>query len=115
MANEFVITMFDGKEPQIQYQGFHRDGDDWKLMQFTGLKDKNGKEIYEGDAFNCIYHRDGHQDHWYYVIFDNIHGAFDLQRVGPPCPQRQVHQGLIDVARSTNIGNIYDNPELIIK
>jgi uncharacterized phage protein (TIGR01671 family) len=83
------------------------------LMQFTGLKDKNGREIYEGDLVPCIYNRDGHTDHIYEVIWYEENAAFRLRRHGNACPQLQVIQEMYDAARNEVIGNIYENPSLL--
>ena len=72
------------------------------LMQYTGLKDKNGKEIYEGD------------------ILKNDHGVFDvLWNVSRACfSVREMHKSVgtglhvVDIF-SEIIGNIYENPELL--
>jgi len=75
--------------------------DDLILMQYTGLKDKNGKEIYEGDIFQR------HNGHTSEVAYDNYHACFGLKDKG------LTHLNGIDNSNGEIIGNIYENPELI--
>lgn len=71
------------------------------LMQYTGLKDKNGKEIYEGDILQLNSGRTGvvayHEERAGF-IFQDEYNEMLYQRTG-----------YIDEI----IGNIYENPELI--
>ena len=77
------------------------------LMQYTGLHDKNGKEIYEGDIVkhDGFYVGDGHYESGVDVVeFDD--GCY-LGGDGELNSYEIVNKG-IEV-----IGNIYENPELL--
>ena len=78
---------------------------DIELMQYTGLKDKNNKEIYESDI---LFESFG--ERYYKVIFEN--GSFRAEFNGD---FEEYSFDLIDVvAQSCEVaGNIYENPELI--
>lgn len=77
-------------------------GNDYELMQFTGLKDKNGKEIYEKDILKESAPR-GYKD---FVSFSN--GSFGMDNI-----ITSLSQHTIDGLGFEIIGNLYENPELL--
>lgn len=81
------------------------DDFDFKPMQYTGLKDKNGKEIYEGDIVRSI--RAGNKNaevKWYYHEC-----RFDAELGYEP---KDFYELAAD-DRIEIIGNIYENPDLL--
>ena len=85
---------------EVQEQGRWNPerGQFYKLMQFTGLYDKNGKEIYEGDIYKW-------RDEIGTITYDNA--CFN-------CTAGNGNNELYSMVDDIEIiGNIYENPELI--
>ncbi len=109
MRTMFTLNSFGNptmwtKIPSVQ------DKDKFILMQYTGLRDKNGTEIYEGDILapmknDCEPVYDG----VWYVVFQE--GAFFGKT-----PNDEVITWLpywLPDSEIEVIGNIYSNPELL--
>ena len=92
------------------YNGY--DSDCIELMQYTGLKDKNGVEIYEGDIVNICGFSDIDV-----VEYDNLYVGYVLKSyakngevlyVEPLSKYTSFNSPKLEV-----IGNIYENKELL--
>ncbi|HBM3744633.1 TPA: YopX family protein [Listeria innocua] len=80
--------------------------DDVVLMQYTGLKDKNGKKIFEGDIVNCKFFDRMVGDIAGVINFtDCVWAVSDFKN-------KRLYQS-IDVDNIEIIGNIHENPELL--
>ena len=79
-------------------------GNELTWLQYTGLKDKNGKEIYEGDIDSKGRVVEYKIDMSGYYLMKNW-GGFHL------CHSQNVLNGCIKHVEI--IGNIYENPELL--
>ena len=89
----------------------YQESDD---MQFTGLKDKNGAEIYAGDICKCNYFN-GSKSKCHFEVVEFNNGKFDLtwtiNKLFKSFRSRSCFNGHSDAFEV--IGNIYENPELL--
>jgi uncharacterized phage protein (TIGR01671 family) len=79
------------------------------LMQFTGLLDKNKKEIYEHDVLsipNIQFDPSEGDDPVLLLLVVFEHGAFITKQNGQPCSLSD------EVPDVEVIGNVYENPDL---
>lgn len=102
--------------------------DEFEIMQYTGLKDKNGKEIYEGDILKVKTswynsNKDNAKDRFNscirgetfwsveHKIFNNFIGfrVYGIDRRF----NKPLNPNMIINCDAEVIGNIYENPELL--
>jgi uncharacterized phage protein (TIGR01671 family) len=96
------------------------------LMQFTGLKDKNGKEIYEGDICKTLIEVGGISERikgFGYGVVEYSSNRFTINhfkyddslktRFGKNTIYGFTRDNFSRIGETEIIGNIYENPELL--
>jgi len=96
-------------EPLARFRGLQYLKGGGEIMQYTGLQDKNGWEIYEGDIikhFDHMSYEANDPDGWLIseIRFDHGKMAWDAFPNDPLCD--------VELDELEVIGNVYENPEL---
>ena len=114
MSREIKFRDWNPETKEMQYfdlDGYDREVHDayGNIMQFTGLLDKNGKEIFENDIVCWTFDEKTKKE---IVFHEGCFGHFNFMGINNEYPEFIP----IDKKRAEYmivIGNIYQNPELL--
>lgn len=122
MNSEFIIVdtawMMNkevGCPVNAGFKNMQEQAENWIIMQYTGLKDKNGKEIYEGDLLvdEYTFNRIGGADIGNFpathriVKWESVPSNEDYETIG------FVGFNIVPEQVYIVIGNIYENKDLL--
>ena len=119
----YLAIAFDGELQECQYTQYYphvgpvygeygeKEGR-FKIMQFTGLKDKNGKEIYEGDVVNLVM-QDEINDQVINAIFTVKYSGIGFRLVNDDSEFNHLYGFPVDKMKV--IGNIFETPGFMEK
>ena len=79
------------------------------LMEYTGLVDKNGTEIYEGDIVSLV-----EDTNFFIVEWNTAHACFTLKEISILTYYRNFNN-IVDKFNLEIVGNIYENSDLLKK
>lgn len=105
----FTVDGYSAFWAHEQYREASDKASKFPIMQFIGLHDRNGKEIYEGDIVRVWHDRD--DDDGFYTIGVVKYSPAEFYIIGDGY-SITCHFHYNDSEREV-IGNIYENPELL--
>ena len=108
-----AVGIREDYDDSVGFRFLHEEAGQRILMQYTGLKDSHGNEIYEGDIFEAVFELfDGELKNIMdvgVVVFKDC--AFQVQTFEGH--YEPLHEWAQLSEELKVIGNIYENPELL--
>ncbi|ATN49497.1 YopX family protein [Staphylococcus aureus] len=107
-----IIDEIDFNSGYILISTGYKSFDEVKLLQYTGLKDKNNTEIYDGDIAEFKYPHDKRFKEIGIITHSAEKACFVIKMIRDTVQEFELYRGVANSYLKV-IGNKFDNPELL--